>query len=81
MNSNGTFDIFRFTNTSQLYDKDNGFDKGLNTMIEFDTNENPEMFNYDIDGCLNTCQETGYNAFTAYSNIHGNYQYDMRGTK
>ena len=81
LNSNGTFDIFRFTNTSQLYDKDNGFDKGLNTMIEFDTNENPEMFNYDIDGCLNTCQETGYNAFTAYSNIHGNYQYDMRGTK
>lgn len=81
LNSNGTFDIFRFTNTSQLYDKDNGFDKGLNTMIEFDTNENPEMFNYDIDGYLNTCQETGYNAFTAYSNIHGNYQYDMRGTK
>lgn len=81
LNANGTFNIFKFTNTSQLYDKDFGFDRGLNTMIEFDTNENPEMFNYDIDGYLNTCQETGYNAFTAYSNIHGNYQYDMRGTK
>ena len=81
LNSNGMFNIFRFTNTSQLYDKDYGFDKGLNTMIEFDTNESPEMFNYDIDGYLNTCQETGNNAFTAYSNIHGNYQYDMRGTK
>lgn len=81
LNSNGAFNIFKFTNTSQLYDKDYGFDKGLNTMIEFDTNENPEMFNYDIDGYLNTCQETGNNAFTAYSNIHGNYLYDMRGTK
>ena len=81
LKSNGTFNIFRFTNSSQLYDKDHGFDKGLNTMIEFDTNESPEMFNYDIDGYLNTCQETGYNAFTMYSIIHGNYQYDMRGAK
>ena len=81
LNSSGTLNIFKFTNTSQLYDKDFGFDRGLNTMIEFDTNENPEIFNYELDGYISTCQETGYNAFTAYSNIHGNYQYDMRGTK